>query len=166
MKRAYKIHKARGYRLRVQYSSASWFRKHHTCPCGRLGVVAAQFGMTAAALRTEAKRGRLVISRVAGKDWTSVAEVQRMFGLRRVDPEAPTFGSGHEQCDIMRFRHRPRGCESSPTEASPGLRGRLALFGVGAGRRSAREQCDTMRFRHRARESSRKNEEAAGAIRL
>jgi hypothetical protein len=39
----------------------------------RLGVVAAQFGLTAAALRTEAKRGRLVISRVAGKDWTSVA---------------------------------------------------------------------------------------------
>ena len=33
----------------------------------RLGVVAAQFGLTAAALRTEAKRGRLVISRVAGK---------------------------------------------------------------------------------------------------
>jgi hypothetical protein len=52
----------------------------------RLGVVAAQFGLTAAALRTESKRGRLVISRVAGKDWTSVAEVQRMFGLCRVAP--------------------------------------------------------------------------------
>src|SRR5271156_1520972 len=59
----------------------------------RLGVVAAQFGLTAAALRTEAKRGRLVISRVAGKDWTSVAEVQRMFGLCRVTPEALTYGS-------------------------------------------------------------------------
>ena len=60
----------------------------------RLAVVAAQFGLTAGALRTEAKRGRLVISRVAGRDWTSVAEVQGMFGLCRVTPEAPTYGSG------------------------------------------------------------------------
>jgi hypothetical protein len=59
----------------------------------RLGVVAAQFGLTAAALRTEAQRGRLVIARVAGKDWTSVAEVQRMFGLCRVTREALTCGS-------------------------------------------------------------------------
>jgi hypothetical protein len=57
----------------------------------RLGVVAAQFGLTAAALRTEAKRGRLVISRVAGKDWTSVAEVQRMFGLCRSAPKESGF---------------------------------------------------------------------------
>jgi hypothetical protein len=58
----------------------------------RLAVVAAQFGQTAGALRTEARRGRLVISRVAGKDWTSVVEVQRMFNLCRVMPEAPTYG--------------------------------------------------------------------------
>jgi hypothetical protein len=54
----------------------------------RLGVVAAQFGLTLAALRAEARRGRLVISRVAGKDWTSVAEAQRMFNRCRVMPEA------------------------------------------------------------------------------
>src|SRR3984957_21141138 len=60
----------------------------------RLGVVAAQFGLTAAALRTEAKRGRLVISRVAGKDWTSVAEVQRMFGLCRVSQKESDSGFG------------------------------------------------------------------------
>jgi hypothetical protein len=58
----------------------------------RLAVVAAQFGLTAAALRTEAKRGRLVISRVAGKDWTSVAEVQRMFGLCRSPPKESDSG--------------------------------------------------------------------------
>ncbi len=57
----------------------------------RLSVVAAQFGLTAAALRTEAKRGRLVISRVAGKDWTSVAEVNRMFGLCRSTPKESDF---------------------------------------------------------------------------
>ena len=60
----------------------------------RLAVVAAQFGLTAAALRTEAKRGRLVLWRVAGKDWTSVAEVNRMFQNCRVTPEAHTYGSG------------------------------------------------------------------------
>src|ERR1700729_1669109 len=59
----------------------------------RLGVDAAQFGLTAAALRAEAKRGRLVISRVAGKDWTSVSEVQRMFQNCRVTPEALIYGS-------------------------------------------------------------------------
>ena len=59
----------------------------------RLAVVASQFGLTAAALRTEAKRGRLVIWRVAGKDWTSVAEVNRMFQNCRVTPEALTYGS-------------------------------------------------------------------------
>jgi hypothetical protein len=58
----------------------------------RLGVVAAQFGLTDAALRTEAKRGRLAVWRVAGKDWTSVAAAREMFGLCRVTPEALTYG--------------------------------------------------------------------------
>lgn len=58
----------------------------------RLAVVAAQFGLTAAALRTEAKRGRLVIARVAGKDWTSVEAVREMFENCRVTPEALTYG--------------------------------------------------------------------------
>jgi hypothetical protein len=58
----------------------------------RLGVVAAQFGLTAAALRTEAKRGRLVISRVAGKDFTSVAEIREMFERCRVSPRESDSG--------------------------------------------------------------------------
>jgi hypothetical protein len=58
----------------------------------RLRVVAAQFGLTAAALRTEAKRGRLVISRVAGKDWTSVTEVRRMFDRCRVNQKESDSG--------------------------------------------------------------------------
>ena len=59
----------------------------------RLSIVASQFGLTAAALRTEAKRGRLVISRVAGKDWTSVAAVREMFEKCRVTPVDHTYGS-------------------------------------------------------------------------
>ena len=46
----------------------------------RLAKVAAQFGLTAAALRTNPSAGALCFGCVAGKDWTSVAEVQRMFG--------------------------------------------------------------------------------------
>jgi hypothetical protein len=60
----------------------------------RLGVAAAHFGLTAGALRAEARRGRLEIWRVAGKDWTSLAEVERMFRQCRVNPEAPGFGFG------------------------------------------------------------------------
>jgi hypothetical protein len=59
----------------------------------RLGAAAQQFGLTAGALRAEAKRGRLVIWRVAGKDWTSLAEIERMFQRCRVLPEVPGFGS-------------------------------------------------------------------------
>jgi hypothetical protein len=45
----------------------------------RLAHAAAMFGLTMSALRTEAKRGRLVISRVAGKDFVTKAEIERMF---------------------------------------------------------------------------------------
>ncbi len=69
----------------------------------RLSVVAAQFGLTVAALRTESNRGRLVISRVAGKDWTSVAEVQRMFGLCRSTPKESDSGFGRPE--VTKSRH-------------------------------------------------------------
>jgi hypothetical protein len=60
----------------------------------RLGVVASQFGLTTAALRTEAKRGRLVISRVAGKDWTDRRRSAKDVRFMPVTPEVPTHGSG------------------------------------------------------------------------
>src|SRR6516225_3445966 len=41
-------------------------------------------GMTAAGLRREAKRGRLVIERVAGKDFTTLGHIARMRELCRV----------------------------------------------------------------------------------
>ena len=84
----------------------------------RLAVVAEQFGLTAAALRTEAKRGRLVISRVAGKDWTSVAEVQRMFGLCRVNPEALTYGSGQPASEMTRAPSGQHGSSKTPDAKS------------------------------------------------
>jgi hypothetical protein len=50
--------------------------------------------MTASGLRREAKRGRLVIERTAGKDYTTLANIERMRELCRVQAKAPdsTFG--------------------------------------------------------------------------
>jgi hypothetical protein len=59
----------------------------------RLAEAAELRGLTVASLRTEAKRGRLTIWRVAGKDWTSLAEIDRMFERCRVPAKAPDSGS-------------------------------------------------------------------------
>jgi hypothetical protein len=45
----------------------------------RLAHAAAMFGLTVSALRTEARHGRLAVSRVAGKDFVTKAEIERMF---------------------------------------------------------------------------------------
>jgi hypothetical protein len=48
--------------------------------------------MTASGLRREAKRGRLVIERTAGKDYTTLAAIERMRELCRVKVEVRTSG--------------------------------------------------------------------------
>src|ERR1700738_1248325 len=50
--------------------------------------------MTEAGLRREGARGRLVIERIAGKDFTTLANIERMRELCRVEAKAPdsTFG--------------------------------------------------------------------------
>lgn len=64
----------------------------------RLAEAAKHRGLTISALRTEAQRGRLTIWRVAGKDWTSLSEIDRMFALSRVAPKAPIYGlEDHEE---------------------------------------------------------------------
>jgi hypothetical protein len=61
----------------------------------RLGVAAAiafpDGSMTAAGLRRESARGRLIIERIAGKDYTTLANIERMRELCRV--EAKVHGS-------------------------------------------------------------------------
>ncbi len=44
-------------------------------------------GMTAAGLRREASRGRLTIERIAGKDFTTLAAIEKMRVLCRVPPK-------------------------------------------------------------------------------
>src|SRR5580704_15104992 len=63
----------------------------------RLSVAAAlafpDGSMTASGLRRERARGRLVVERIAGKDYTTLANIERMRELCRVQAEAPDFGS-------------------------------------------------------------------------
>jgi hypothetical protein len=51
--------------------------------------------MTAAGLRREGARGRLVIERIAGKDFTTLANIERMRELCRVQAKVPDCGFGH-----------------------------------------------------------------------
>lgn len=50
-------------------------------------------GMTARGLRREAEKGRLELVRVAGKDFVTLAAIERMLELCRVTPKAPASTS-------------------------------------------------------------------------
>lgn len=63
----------------------------------RLAVAAAvafpDGSMTAAGLRRESARGRLVIERIAGKDYTTLFHIERMRELCRVKAREPGCNS-------------------------------------------------------------------------
>jgi hypothetical protein len=68
----------------------------------RLGIAAAiafpDGSMTAAGLRREGARGRLIIERIAGKDYTTLANIERMRELCRVQAKArDSICGGHAQ---------------------------------------------------------------------
>ena len=48
--------------------------------------------MTASGLRRESRRGKLVIERIAGKDYTTLAHIGPMRELCRVELKAPVSG--------------------------------------------------------------------------
>src|SRR5437588_11123016 len=62
----------------------------------RLSVAAAlafpDGSMTVSGLRRECARGRLVIERIAGKDYTTLANIERMRQLCRVEAKVPGCG--------------------------------------------------------------------------
>src|SRR5271165_7197840 len=62
----------------------------------RLAVAAAlafpDGSMTASGLRRESARGRLVVERIAGKDYTTLANIERMRELCRVEARERDFG--------------------------------------------------------------------------
>jgi hypothetical protein len=83
--------------------------------------------MTASGLRREAARGRLVIERIAGKDFTTLQHIKRMRELCRV--QARELGSTNEKLDSAMGSSSPRRSGSSKMETgiSPqdALRARL-----------------------------------------
>jgi len=54
-------------------------------------------GMTVSGLRREAARGRLVIERIAGKDFVTLAAINDMRERCRVQPKQPASGSGQPE---------------------------------------------------------------------
>jgi hypothetical protein len=66
----------------------------------RLSVAAAlafpDGSMTASGLRRESRRGKLIIERVAGKDYTTLAHIERMRELCRVEAKVRTYGSARD----------------------------------------------------------------------
>ena len=77
--------------------------------------------MTAAGLRREGARGRLIIERIAGKDYTTLANIERMRELCRVEAKAHGSTCGEH------------------AQASAGKRSGLSATGNGISPRAALE---------------------------
>jgi hypothetical protein len=78
----------------------------------RLGIAAAlafpDGSMTAAGLRREGERGRLVIERIAGKDFTTLRNIENMRELCRMHPKELDFGSaGNAETSKVGLRTPP-----------------------------------------------------------
>src|SRR5712671_7918740 len=98
----------------------------------RLGIAAAvafpDGSMTASGLRREGARGRLVIERIAGKDFTTLANIERMRQLCRVPEKAPGCGSALPAKIMASPSRTPSGSSVTEGAISPrdALRARLA----------------------------------------
>jgi hypothetical protein len=81
----------------------------------RLDVAAALVfpdgSMTASGLRRERARGHLIVERIAGKEYTTLAYIERMRELCRVEAKAPDSGLESDAGD-------PRSGSSSITAAN------------------------------------------------
>jgi hypothetical protein len=72
--------------------------------------------MTVAGLRREGVRGRLVIERIAGKDYTTLANIERMRELCRVQAKAhDSTCAGHAQASGA----KPCGLSATGNAISP-----------------------------------------------
>lgn len=77
--------------------------------------------MTAAGLRTEARRGRLAIMRVAGKDYTTLADLRDMMQQCRVTPKARYSGSSRNGATLPGTPLTPEYIELSTAAAMAAL---------------------------------------------
>jgi hypothetical protein len=69
--------------------------------------------MTASGLRREAARGRLVVERIAGKDYTTLANIERMRELCRVENLGRASGCSQPTADATATSSRPYGASKT-----------------------------------------------------
>src|SRR5437868_10831373 len=83
--------------------------------------------MTASGLRREAARGRLIVERVAGKDFTTLEHVDRMRELCRVQAKEPGFTNEKPGTAGENSSRKPSGSLGTAAKISPqdALRARL-----------------------------------------
>jgi hypothetical protein len=98
----------------------------------RLAVAAAiaypDGSMTASGLRREAARGRLVIERTAGKDYTTLADIERMRELCRKPPKDRAYGSaGNGETDRGPSRIPPCGTSATMADTKKALDAALTI---------------------------------------
>jgi hypothetical protein len=82
--------------------------------------------MTASGLRREAKRGRLVIERTAGKDYTTLGHINRMREQCRLETKAPASIFDPHAATMAASRGRRTG--SSGTEPTNKARAALHMM--------------------------------------
>jgi hypothetical protein len=74
--------------------------------------------MTASGLRREADRGRLVIERIAGKDYTTLNAIAEMRKLCRVEVKDPAFGSNRHGEPTGGSLSKPSGSSETGTSSA------------------------------------------------
>src|ERR1700733_6736075 len=75
--------------------------------------------MTASGLRREALRGRLVTERIAGKDYTTLAHIEQMRELCRVQVREPDCTNGVRGSGVASPSPRPSGSSRTAVGISP-----------------------------------------------
>ena len=75
----------------------------------RLAEAAERSNLLLSTLRSEAKRGTLTTWRVAGKDYTSLEEIRKMFERCRVPAKEQDSGFGQPEHDQTVVTTQPRG---------------------------------------------------------
>ena len=84
--------------------------------------------MSASGLRNEAKRGRLMVERIAGRDYTTLENIDRMRELCRVPARAPDSTSERPDTGMESSLPKPYGLSKMEIAISPqaALQARLA----------------------------------------
>ncbi|WP_245332527.1 excisionase [Bradyrhizobium erythrophlei] len=75
--------------------------------------------MTVSGLRREAFRGRLVTERIAGKDFTTLENIDRMRELCRVRAKEPGFTNGAHDLKAESLFPKPFGSSETAKTISP-----------------------------------------------